>query len=80
MVRTELAVPAPGITELGEKEQSNWLGQLATERTIGLLKEPDCILAVMRKFFDWPAERTMVAGEALKDRTGGVATVLQAAL
>jgi hypothetical protein len=80
MVRTELAAPEPGIKESGEKEQRHWLGQPVTERKIGLSKDPDCMLAVTWRFFDWPAERTIVEGEAPKDRSGGAATVWQAAL
>jgi hypothetical protein len=41
MVRTELALPDPGVIVAGEKEQVKVLGRLPQVSVTGLLKAPD---------------------------------------
>jgi hypothetical protein len=70
MVRTEVAVPAPGVMVLAENEQFKVLGRLPQERAMGLLNAPDCDPAETVKFPVCPAIIVMDAGEAENDSDG----------
>jgi hypothetical protein len=78
MVRMELAMPVPGVTEATENEQIKVLGQPLTESMIGLLNDPDCVLAVILRVFDCPAGIVSDEGDALKDKVAGCTLGLQA--
>jgi hypothetical protein len=78
MVRTELAVPAPGVTDPTENAQFKPLGQPITESEMGLLNDPDCVFAVTLRVLDWPAGMVSDEGDALNDRVEGRSPVLQA--
>src|ERR1700677_275853 len=71
MVRTEVAVPAPGVMVAGENEQLSVSGILPQLSEMGLLKVPDCSLAVTVKAPDIPEGIVIVAGDALKLRVIG---------
>lgn len=70
MVRVEVAVPDPGVRVAGENEQCKLLGRLAQESEIGLLEDPDCILADTVTLPDFPLGRVRAVGDALKDTLG----------
>jgi hypothetical protein len=71
MVRTALALPAPGVIAAGEKEQVKVLGRLAQVSVTGLLKAPDLTCAETVIVPDFPAGMLMDSGEAPKDKVGG---------
>ena len=70
MVRTEVAVPAPGVMVLGENEQFKVLGRRPQERVMGSLKAPDCDPAETVTVAFCPARIVTDAGEAEKDSDG----------
>jgi hypothetical protein len=70
MVRTEVAVPAPGVMVLGENEQFRVVGRPPQERAMGLVNAPDCDPAETVKVPDCPARIVTDAGEAEKDSDG----------
>jgi hypothetical protein len=47
---------------------------------MGLLNDPNCALAVIRKVFDCPGRIVIEAGDALKERVGTFAPELQVEL
>jgi hypothetical protein len=77
MVRTELAAPARGVTEPTENEQFNVMGHPLTDSAIGLVNDPDCVVAVILNVFDCPARMVSDEGEALKDRVEGCTAAIQ---
>jgi hypothetical protein len=79
-VRIELAAPEPGVTEPSEKEQFKVRGQPAADNEMGLLNDPNCALAVIRKVFDCPGRIVIEAGDALKERVGTFVPELQVEL
>ena len=64
----------------GEKEQFKLLGIAAHERVIGLLKVPDCEVAVTVNFPASPAGIVMADGDAVKATVGGGGGVMHAEL
>ena len=70
IVRTEVAVPAPGVMVPGENEQFKVLGRLPQERAMGLLNAPDCDPAEMVNVPVCPARIVRDAGDAEKDSDG----------
>jgi len=77
MVRTELAAPALGVTEPTENEQFKVIGHPLTDNASGLLKEPDCVFAVILRVLDCPAGMVSREGEAMNERVGGGTAVIQ---
>ena len=71
IVRTEVAVPAPGVIVLGENEQRSVLGRPPQERAMGVLNTPDCDPAETVKVPVCPARIVMDAGEAENNSDGG---------
>lgn len=67
MVRVEVAVPEPGVMVTGEKEQVRVLGIPLQESEMGLLKDPDCGLALTVRLPAFPAGMVTEEGDALKD-------------
>jgi hypothetical protein len=59
----------------GEKEQFKLLGIPAHERVMGVLKAPDCEVAVMVKLPVWPTGIVIAEGEAAKATVGAGAGV-----
>lgn len=61
-VRTELAVPAPGVIAAGENEQLKDAGKPEQLRAIESLNVPDCGMAVTVTFPDAPAAIVIADG------------------
>jgi hypothetical protein len=72
MVRTEVAVLAPGVMAAGEKAQLKLEGSPVQVSEMGLLKVPDCAVAATVKVPDMPERMVMVAGAALNETVGGM--------
>jgi hypothetical protein len=65
-VRTELAVPAPGVTDPGANEHFKLLGSPEQVSAIALLKEPDCGATLTVSEPDAP--KAMVIAEGVAPR------------